>query len=447
MKLSRLYLRHTLFFSLCIIAAIIVAPRIDAADGFKLQPGAEGKICLKCHETFQKTIKSRSVHPLLKTGKCSDCHDPHTSTHKKLLVLEANELCFSCHKDVLPEKARSAHSIVTEGGCAKCHDSHASNNRFVLVKPSNELCFECHQDIGKKAKEARFKHDPMIKGQRCLNCHDPHASVKADHLLKKDVPAICAGCHKTSQASFKRKHMNFPVANSRCDACHSTHGSNSRGILYDEVHAPVAENKCNQCHLKPTSAQAVKLRKQGTELCRQCHQDMIAETLAKNRVHWPLMDEVGCLNCHNPHGSKKKKLMQASLSDTCGKCHADTVNLQKWSIENPKNKRLCEPVKSGNCIECHAPHGADNILLIPKASISKDLCGKCHEWLTHSSHPLGEKVVDSRNPNLTVECLSCHKACGTGNKPSMLPFETTYDLCVQCHVDLQRKNAELKKQK
>ncbi len=193
MKISRFNLRHTLFFSLCIIAALILAPRLDAAGRFKLQPGAEGKICLKCHETFQKTMKSRSVHPPLKTGKCSGCHDPHTSSHKNLLALDANELCFSCHQDLLPEKARSTHSIVAEGNCAQCHDSHASNNKFVLVKPSNELCVECHQDIGNKAKAARFKHDPLMKGKRCLNCHDPHASVKADHLLKKEVPAICAG--------------------------------------------------------------------------------------------------------------------------------------------------------------------------------------------------------------------------------------------------------------
>jgi len=144
------------------------------------------------------------------------------------------------------------------------------------------------------------------------------------------------------------------------------------------------------------------------------------------------------LNCHSPHGSKEKKLLQGPVIKTCGACHEDTVALQEWSKKNPKNRNLCEPVKKGNCISCHSPHAADNILLITESSITVGLCGKCHEWQTHSTHPIGEKVTDPRNQNLTVDCLSCHNACGTGNKPAMLPFETTYDLCIQCHPERRR---------
>ncbi len=84
----------------------VMAPRAYPANPFKLKPGAEGQICLKCHESFRKTIKSRSVHPLAKTGKCSACHDPHTSSHKKLLAAKPADLCLGCHKDVLPEDRR-----------------------------------------------------------------------------------------------------------------------------------------------------------------------------------------------------------------------------------------------------------------------------------------------------------------------------------------------------
>jgi DmsE family decaheme c-type cytochrome len=416
---------------------IIAAPAWPAVK-FKLRPGAQGKICLKCHETFKNTLKSRSVHTPLKKGKCSDCHDPHTSSHKKLLSSDITQLCNSCHKEVLPKKARSMHKIVAEGDCIKCHDSHASGNKFILKKPRTEVCFECHQDIGNKTREMRFKHDPLVKEKRCLSCHNPHASVKADYLLKKNVPALCIDCHKTNQSTFKRKHLNYPVANTNCDTCHSAHGSNTRGLLYDTVHAPVAENKCTDCHLRPTSSNVIRTKKQGTELCRQCHQDMIRYTFNKNRVHVPLVDKTGCLNCHNPHGSKQKKLLEDTQFKTCGKCHTDTVKLQEWSINNPKNEGLCKPIKTGNCISCHAPHAADNILLIAQENISIGLCGKCHEWQTHSTHPIGEKVSDPRDKNLTVECLSCHKACGTGNKPAMMPFETTYDLCIQCHPDRKR---------
>jgi predicted CXXCH cytochrome family protein len=112
--------------------------------------------------------------------------------------------------------------------------------------------------------------------------------------------------------------------------------------------------------------------------------------------------------------------------------------LQKWSINNPKNKNLCEPVKQGNCVACHAPHAANDVLLFTQSSIDVDLCGECHEWQTHSTHPIGDKVIDPRDKNLTVGCLSCHRACGTGNNPSMLPYNTTYELCIQCHVERRR---------
>ena len=367
------------------LVMLVAAGPVFAKENFKLRPGAENKLCLKCHETFQKTLKSRAVHQPLKTGKCSDCHDPHTSVHKKLLASGTNTLCTGCHKEVLPDKPRSAHQIVVAGDCVKCHAAHASDNKFILKKPGNELCSDCHQDVGTKAKEARFKHSPLMKDKGCLNCHAPHASDRSDYLLKNVVPALC-----------------------------------------------------KQCHLAAGSPNATRTKKQGTELCKECHRDTIKEISAKSRMHWPLSDKVGCLNCHSPHGSKQKKLLAGSVRDTCGKCHADTVELQQWSIKNPKNQGLCEPVRTGNCVTCHAPHAADNVLLIRQKDISTGLCGECHQWETHSTHPIGKKVVDPRDKNLTVECLSCHKACGTGNKPNMMPFETTYDLCIQCHPERRK---------
>ena len=165
---------------------------------------------------------------------------------------------------------------------------------------------------------------------------------------------------------------------------------------------------------------------------------MVAQTFNKNRVHWPLVDKVGCLNCHSPHATKQQKLLKGPIVNVCGRCHPDTVELQEWSIENPKNEKLCEPVKTGNCITCHSPHASDNVLLMTQKSVSIDLCGRCHQWQAHSTHPIGEKIIDPRDQNLTMGCLSCHKACGTGNKPYMLTFDTTYELCIQCHIDRKR---------
>jgi predicted CXXCH cytochrome family protein len=145
----------------------------------------------------------------------------------------------------------------------------------------------------------------------------------------------------------------------------------------------------------------------------------------------------GCSTCHTPHASRQKQLVRGTPVQVCGQCHTDTVALQQRSIKSLEKEQLCEPVRKGECNQCHSPHGAQQVLLF-EASSSIELCGRCHEWQTHSTHPIGEDVVDSRNINLTLDCLSCHRGCGTTDNPMMLSFATTYDLCVSCHVDRRR---------
>ncbi len=410
----------------------------NAAHKVKLKPGAKSKQCLECHEDQKKAFSRRSTHPLKKPAECTGCHDPHTSNQKKLLVEDIQTLCNRCHADIVPEKAVSQHKVVVEGNCSKCHDAHGSNNRRLLTKAGNELCIECHSEMGTRLAKVKFPHKPLTEGQGCLSCHTPHASTKETALLKNEASALCTACHKTNRPIFARRHLNYKVGASNCNSCHDPHGSDKRNILYDTVHAPVAEKSCQKCHNSPASANALDVKQKGKALCLQCHKPMIDAMYLKKQVHWPLADETACLHCHNPHGSKTPKLISGSQAKVCGQCHADTVELQNVSIANPQNKHLCEPVRKGTCSSCHSPHSADNFLLMRKENISVNVCGECHEWETHSTHPIGAKIVDQRNKNLTVECLSCHVGCGTGNKPAMLPFDTTYELCIQCHVERKR---------
>jgi predicted CXXCH cytochrome family protein len=114
----------------------------------------------------------------------------------------------------------------------------------------------------------------------------------------------------------------------------------------------------------------------------------------------------------------------------CGTCHADTIGRQARSPTKHA------PVRDGNCTSCHDPHSSDNLLMLKDADVIEG-CGRCHDWQKHATHPIGEKTKDPRNRNLTLDCLSCHRAHGTEYK-SMLPYPSTTDLCTKCHREYKR---------
>jgi predicted CXXCH cytochrome family protein len=407
---------------------LTVASQAFPQDAFHLKPGAKGKICLTCHVAFQETMKLPYVHTPVKSGDCSDCHNPHASSHGKLLSEDPNRICFSCHDGIVPEKAKSSHKVAVEGNCVACHDPHASKNRYNLRASGNALCFGCHTEFAKTVAGNRFKHNPVEKG--CLNCHDPHASSEADFLLATGVPALCLRCHKAKQPSFAKAHMGYPVERGRCDTCHDPHGSSNKGILWADVHRPVASRMCNQCHQDATSPEPFSTRKPGFELCRGCHNDLLNETFFRNRVHWPVVDKVACLNCHTPHASRQSALLKRPLLSLCGNCHRDTIRRQETSLTKHK------PIQEGKCMSCHMPHSSNNVFLLDNTSLV-NLCGTCHEWQKHSTHPIGEKVIDKRNSNLSVDCSSCHRAHGSEFK-NFAQYDLKRDLCVQCHEQYKR---------
>jgi predicted CXXCH cytochrome family protein len=412
---------------LAILPAALTASAEDRTLQFRLKPGANGAVCLGCHTDFAETVKKAYVHTPVKKNDCAGCHNPHTSSHGKLLAEEPNRICATCHGSVVPAKAASVHKPVAEGKCTGCHDPHASAFPKNLVREGNALCFGCHKSMEASVGKAKYRHAPVSRS--CLACHLSHASQKNPTLLKGEVPGLCLGCHKVETPQFLKKHMNYRVGKSNCTSCHDPHGSDSPGMLLSTVHRPVQNRQCGQCHEEP-SGDTIALKKNGMELCKSCHAGMISGVMEKNRQHWPLFSKKSCLSCHSPHAAPRKGLLRESTLTLCGSCHADTLKRQDHSAtEHP-------PVKEGECSACHDPHGSDNPFFFIKPTIP-DLCGTCHDWQKHSTHPVGEKFRDPRNKNLSVQCLSCHRSHGTEYK-HLIPFSATTELCTQCHDQYKR---------
>src|SRR6266568_540324 len=397
------------------------------ANKFKLKPGASGTVCLECHTTDIETqLKKPFVHTPVKSRDCIGCHNPHAAQHGKLLAEEPGKICASCHQDVVPAKAKSTHKPVSDG-CVTCHEPHASDFPSNLVKAQVALCAGCHKEIAEGAAKAKVKHRPVEQG--CATCHDPHGSATGTALLKGDVPGLCVKCHKTDRPTFLTKHAGYPVSGARCTSCHDPHGSDTRGMLYNTVHPPVARGLCSQCHEAASSPNRFRTKQAGINLCKTCHAQRVLQMMDQSRLHWATIEGAACLNCHNPHASKVKGLVKSNLVNVCGKCHADTVKRQERSPTKHK------PITDGQCQKCHDPHGSPQALML-KGADRIDLCGTCHDWQKHSTHPIGAKFKDPRNPNLTLECLSCHRAHGTEYK-HMMPYATTTDMCTKCHQNLK----------
>lgn len=413
---------------LAVVILFLPTAVVFGQNELKLKEGAAGTLCLGCHDALAEKMKKPFVHTPLAEGECIGCHNPHTSTYEMLMSTTTKEICYTCHDSMVPEGAASVHQVVADGQCISCHDPHAADNESNLLKKGSQLCFECHQDMAAKIEANKYSHPPVKDD--CLGCHKAHASENHEKLLDDSSPGLCLQCHSTDKETFKSLHMNYPVEKGDCTSCHDPHGSSTAAMLYDNVHEPMAKRNCDQCHESPDAPEPFAVKKKGMETCMACHYDMINEIKNKSQVHWPVVDHTGCINCHSPHASPEKNLMRAPMLQVCGKCHADTIARQERAITPHP------PVAEGRCSECHLPHGSDNPFILREES-DIEVCADCHEWQTHTTHPIGEEYVDPRNPNVTLGCRSCHRTHGTEHK-HFLYFSTTNDLCVQCHIRFRR---------
>ena len=411
-----------------LIGVLFLPLNVQAQNPYKLKPGADGELCLTCHEAFLEKMKLRHIHSPISEGQCSECHNPHASKHGDLLNAEPQRICLTCHDDLLPNGVESIHEVVAQGSCTDCHDPHASRNRNLLISSGEDLCFECHGEVEKAVKEASVVHEPAEDG--CLDCHGPHVSTQAPSLLSAGEPDLCLDCHDSSDPGFSKGHLDYPVSSARCSVCHDPHGSNRSALLKDNVHNPVAKRMCGQCHKGDAQPGMIPAAEMGLEGCRECHRKTVDVMLKSANVHWPVLDKEGCLTCHDPHASGQANLLSEPMLELCGNCHASVITRQQAA------KVKHEPVMDGDCIACHAPHSSDNLYLFTESS-DIEVCAKCHEYQKHSTHPIGQEVQDPRNTNVTLDCSSCHRAHGT-QYDHMFPFATYTFLCVQCHTDMRR---------
>jgi len=394
-----------LFMSLLAHEAVVAQPA----------PVDEPGVCFTCHPDVEAQQRGPHVHEAFAGGKCSDCHNPHASSHAALLGEEVGILCAECHADVAEAAGHSfGHSPARRGECLACHDPHAASHAGLLASSQEQLCAECHLSVQQWQARA-VVHAPVAESE-CGTCHDPHGSGR-DGLLTADVPGLCFDCH-SNDGAFGRAHEGRDIGDADCTACHDPHAADRQGLVHANQHAPFAGGNCATCHAETGGSFAFTGDVQ--ELCLRCHLG-VAE-FEQARHHHNLDDPRSCLLCHEPHAAAGSRLLAAEQTTLCLRCHFDEA-------VDPEQRRHVLTHEGMTCTECHLPHGADNTSYLKTRQV--ELCVGCHDRAHQASHPVGPEVIDARTGE-SVTCLSCHKLHGAPFE-DYLPLDPTMDLCIQCH--------------
>ena len=316
-------------------------------------------LCFMCHEEYAK----KNIHMPAEEGECLMCHSPHGSANKGLLISSPQSAsCFECHDTDIAEK-RVKHKPVAEGTCASCHDPHQSDFSYMLKNEKPALCFNCHtqprMEAGMKNVHPPFEDD-------CANCHNPH-STEEDGLLIDKQPALCDNCHDI-QSTLKDAASVHSVVNEGegCSNCHSAHASDQRMFLIK-----AEKELCLSCHSKTIETETKTLSN-------------IGQLLKKGNYIHGVVEDDGCIVCHNPHASDEHSLLNGVFPagqyaaakpenfDLCFTCH-DAELMEKDSTTTATNFRNgkvnlhflhMNGEKGRNCNLCHNVHGAASEHLI-----------------------------------------------------------------------------------
>lgn len=249
------------------------------------------------------------------------------------------DVCKTCHEDLYKNNFETTPHFKTtlEGGhgCESCHgpgSEHVAGGgdvskivRFDSLSKQevNTRCLSCH---GTSAKQRHFSSSVHASNDvGCLDCHSPHKSKEAQHLLVRAEPQLCYGCHITQKAEFaKPYHHRVNEGLVECDDCHNVHGT--------------------------TTLRQVRDLPSGDAVCYKCHADKQGPFVYE---HVPVKAE-GCTSCHTPHGSTNPRLLRVSqINLLCLQCHS-------FPGQGPAGPAHNQSAKYQACTMCHAAiHGSN----------------------------------------------------------------------------------------
>ena len=172
----------------------------DIRNPAKLAPAETDRTCLQCHfnqPTHVGRIESSHAKNLV---SCTTCHPVHEKGPTGLVLrkrVDVNTQCAGCHVSASNQFLRAYRHRVPEGAmsCVDCHNPHGSvrpGTPMARTFAANEPgCIKCHTD---KRGPFTFEHAP-VRLEGCGACHEPHGSTNPKMLTRAQVRYVCLECH------------------------------------------------------------------------------------------------------------------------------------------------------------------------------------------------------------------------------------------------------------
>lgn len=199
------------------------------------------------------------------------------------------------------------------------------------------------------------------------------------------------------------------VGSDFCAECHVDQWDKFEGTIHDDVlerleGEPSGIGGCEACHgpgslhaemaggEEPGWREAINAQPD-PEACASCHADVIGQFSLTER-HPVMQGFMACSDCHDPHGSMERTLLQGAFNETCTECHTDKAG--PWVFPHPV-------AETDGCVACHQPHGSVNPHMLPYREVGF-VCLSCHTF-----QPTFHVVAN------VFECTACHASIHGSN--------------------------------
>lgn len=265
--------------------ATISYPKVFAANGTRTAPLASSLFLANGNGAASSSAQPKLPPGYVGAAVCEPCHTDiaHSfanNPHARMVLLHGDDglSCENCHGPGL------AH-VESGGNVTKIFRFEDATPRAIDMR-----CLHCHENA-----HPNFMRSPHARaGVDCLSCHSVHHAGVSQNLLIAPQPELCYRCHTDVEAQFSMP-FHHPVNEGvmKCSDCHDVHGTFSDDNLRSTADA--------------------------NAVCTRCHTDVRGPFVFEHAA----VKGVGCLGCHNPHGSENPRMLtMASVNTLCNQCHS-----------------------------------------------------------------------------------------------------------------------------